>query len=199
MSTVPAEEPLTFEVNGWPTFPAGVLPHDSVDVDAEDPSRVEGRTTRQCVSTRQDGERCGGVAMRGQLICALHAGRVDSAEGGRAKARKARERREAAEAEVGRRSLGTRAMIADVLHQRAEDVAIVVNDLIDRAKAGDMKAQSLLLPYIDQALGKPTERVEHDLPSTVSEVREADSAALAQLVAEGRRKRLLAVPDERTG
>lgn len=188
-------EPLCFEVTGWPTFPAGVVPHDLVDLDAEDPSHVEGRSTRQCVSTRQDGERCRGVAMRGQLICALHAGRVDSAEGGRAKARKARERRQKAEEDVGRRSLGTRAMIADVLHERAEDVATVVNDLINRAAKGDMKAQSLLLPYINQALGMPTERVEHAPPGEAEQLRSASTAELEALVAEGRKRRFSAVPD----
>jgi hypothetical protein len=90
-------------------------------------------------------------------------------------------------------------MIADVLHERATDVALVVNNLIDRAKTGDMKAQSLLLPYINQALGLPTERLEHSAPQDASGLRSASTEELEALVARGRSRRLSAVPDEHTG
>jgi hypothetical protein len=186
----PTAEPLVFEVSGWPSFPPGVLPNDSVDLDADDPCRVEGRSTRQCVGSRADGERCGAVPVTGTLLCSLHAGLLDSAQGGRARAEKARERRREAEEALGRRSLGTRAMIADVLHDRAEDVAKVVNALIDRAAAGDQRAQALLLPYIDQALGKPQERVEHTVPGSAEEIASASDESLRALVQRGREQRL---------
>jgi hypothetical protein len=197
VSTDSLEEP-GFELPGWPAFPAGVLPHASVDVQADDPALLDSGK-RQCVTSRGDGERCRTVPVTGLLLCSMHSGRLDSAAGGRAKAQKARARREQAEADVGRRSLGTRAMIADVLHERATDVALVVNNLIDRAKTGDMKAQSLLLPYINQALGLPTERLEHSAPQDASGLRSASTEELEALVARGRSRRLSAVPDEHTG
>jgi hypothetical protein len=202
VSTDLSEEPGGFELPGWPAFPAGVLPHASVDVQADDPALVEHRErmgSRQCVTSRADGERCRARAGDGELLCNLHAGRLDSAQGGRALAQKKREAKARAEEDMGRRSLGTRAMIADVLHERAQDVARVVNSLIDAAAAGDMKAQSLLLPYINQALGLPTERVEHSAPQDASGLRSASTEELEALVARGRSKRLSAVPDEHTG
>lgn len=186
-------------VEGWPEFPPGVTAHASVDLGAYDPAALDSGK-RQCVACRSDGERCRGVAITELLICALHAGRLDSAAGGRARAEKQRKAKEKAEEALARRSLGTRAMIAHVLHEREEDVAKVVNGLIDQAKAGDMKAQSLLLPYINQALGLPTERVEHTTPTTPDEVDRASTETLQDMVARARARRAgQSAPDESTG
>lgn len=199
MSTDTVEEPGGYELPGWPSFPPGVLPHASIDVQAADPALLDsGR--RQCVTARRaDGARCGAVAVGDRLLCSMHAGLADPALAAQAKHQQDRARKDAAEQEMGRRSLGTRAMIADVLHERAQDVAKVVNSLIDQAAAGDMKAQSLLLPYINQALGLPTERLEHSAPQDASQLRSASTEELEALVARGRSRRLAAVPDEHTG
>jgi hypothetical protein len=47
-----------------------------------------------------------------------------------------------------------------------------------------------LIPWIDQALGRPTERVEHKTPTSLEEVQNLSTAELKALVAEGRAKRL---------
>jgi nucleotide-binding universal stress UspA family protein len=54
--------------------------------------------------------------------------------------------------------------------------------------------------WIDQAYGKPTERVERKYPSSIDDLEQMDEEQLARLVAEGRRQRLAAqglqsVPD----
>ena len=185
-----------FEIGGWPAFPEGVLPHDSVDLDAEDPSSLDSGK-RQCVGIRADGERCRATAVSAHLLCSLHTGRLDAAEGGRAVAEKRRKAKERAEEELGRRSLGTRATIAFVLHREHRKLELIVEDLLERASKGDAKAQALLPAYLNQALGLPQERVEHSLPGTAGEVAQASTASLAALVEQ--RRRLRAVPDESTG
>lgn len=66
--------------------------------------------------------------------------------------------------------------------------------LCDSAAAGDLKSAQALIPWINQALGMPQERVQHTTPSTLEELERMDTAQLEALVAEGRRKRLEAVP-----
>jgi hypothetical protein len=50
-----------------------------------------------------------------------------------------------------------------------------------------------LIPWLNQALGMPTERVEQRKPGSLEELEQMDTAELEALVAEGRRKRLEAV------
>ncbi len=42
--------------------------------------------------------------------------------------------------------------------------------LCEAAGSGDLAAAKALVPYLDQALGKPTERHEHRLPSGIEEI-----------------------------
>jgi hypothetical protein len=57
-----------------------------------------------------------------------------------------------------------------------------------------LKSAQALIPWINQALGMPTERVQHTTPSRLEELEQMDTAQLEALVAEGRRKRLALVP-----
>jgi hypothetical protein len=59
-----------------------------------------------------------------------------------------------------------------------------------------------LTPWLNQALRMPQERVQHTTPSTFEELEQMDTAALQELVAKGRERRLAAegrlhVVDER--
>ena len=58
------------------------------------------------------------------------------------------------------------------------------------AGGGDLAAAKALIPWFYQALGMPTERVEHRPPSTLQELDEMDTAELERLVARGRERRL---------
>jgi hypothetical protein len=94
--------------------------------------------------------------------------------------------------------LGTRAVVASVLVAEAEKVAMTVRNLLEAGAEGDLAAAKALVPWLDQAYGKPTERVEHKHPSSVDELEQMDEEQLARLVAEGRQRRLeglQAVPD----
>jgi hypothetical protein len=66
---------------------------------------------------------------------------------------------------------------------------------VNAAANGDLQAANALIPWIDQALGKPTERVEHRLPTGPEELEQMDEAQLERLVAQGRQARLHAVPE----
>jgi len=79
------------------------------------------------------------------------------------------------------------------LAEKAEQVHQAVRLLCDSAAAGDLKSAQALIPWINQALGMPTERVQHTTPSTLEELEQMDTAQLEALVAEGRRKRLEAL------
>jgi hypothetical protein len=65
--------------------------------------------------------------------------------------------------------------------------------LCDSAAAGDLKSAQALIPWINQALGMPQERVQPTTPSTLEELEQMDTAQLEAPVAEGRKKRLEAV------
>jgi hypothetical protein len=77
-----------------------------------------------------------------------------------------------------------------VLIAKAEKVAKTVEHLLDAGAEGDLAAAKALVPWIDQAYGKPTERVEHKYPSSIDELEQMDEEQLARLVAEGRQRRL---------
>jgi dipeptidyl aminopeptidase/acylaminoacyl peptidase len=79
---------------------------------------------------------------------------------------------------------------AEVLVQKAEKVARTVEHLLDAGAESDLAAAKALVPWIDQAYGKPTERVEHKYPTSIDELKDMDDEQLVRLVAEGRRKRL---------
>jgi hypothetical protein len=96
--------------------------------------------------------------------------------------------------------LGTRAVITETLVAQAENVQKAVTLLCEAAGSGDLAAAKALVPYLDQALGKPTERHELRVPSSVEEIEQLSMEELEHLVARGRSKRLAlrAVP-ERAG
>jgi len=52
-----------------------------------------------------------------------------------------------------------------------------------------------LIPWINQALGTPSERVDHRVSGSLEELETLDTAQLEQLVAAGRKRRLEAVPE----
>jgi hypothetical protein len=63
--------------------------------------------------------------------------------------------------------------------------------LCEQAADGDVAAAKALIPWINQALGMPTERVEHRLPAGLEELERMDEAELERLVARGRERRRL--------
>jgi hypothetical protein len=77
--------------------------------------------------------------------------------------------------------------------REAANVDRAVTLLCEAAGNGDVQAAKALIPWIDRALGKPTERVEHKYPSSVKELEQMDEEQLERLVAEGRRQRLQSV------
>jgi hypothetical protein len=81
-------------------------------------------------------------------------------------------------------------VIAETLVAQAENVQRAVTLLCEAAGSGDLAAAKALVPYLDQALGKPTERHEHRVPSTVEGLESLDQASLERLVAQGRARRL---------
>jgi hypothetical protein len=88
--------------------------------------------------------------------------------------------------------LGTRAVVAEALAAEAENVERAAKLLCQSAGRGDLAAAKALIPWINQALGMPTERVEHRSPTTLREIQEMDTAELERLVARGRERRLRA-------
>ena len=96
-------------------------------------------------------------------------------------------------------ALGTRGVILEALNAEAEKVRRTVQLLLDAASQGDLAAAKLVLPYVNQALGNPTETVAVATPSTADEVASLPTAALVDIVRERRRRAgLQAVPDEST-
>ena len=91
--------------------------------------------------------------------------------------------------------MGTRAVVATALQEKAEQVHQAVCLLCDSAAAGDLKSAQALIPWINQALGMPTERVEVRDPSTLEDLEQMDTAALQALVAQGRQRRLQLVKE----
>jgi hypothetical protein len=80
--------------------------------------------------------------------------------------------------------------VAEALVAEAEKVDRAVRHLVDAAANGDIAAAKALIPWLDQALGKPTERVEMRAPSTLEDLEQMDTAALQALVAQGRQRRV---------
>jgi hypothetical protein len=90
-------------------------------------------------------------------------------------------------------------VIAETLVAQAENVQKAVTLLCEAAGRGDLAAAKALVPYLDQALGKPTERVEHRTPTGLEELEFMSTEELARIVAEGRAKRLRRLEAERLG
>ena len=92
--------------------------------------------------------------------------------------------------------MGTRAVVAAALAEKHEQVAAAVQLLADDAANKDaphtqrLKSAQALIPWLNQALGMPTERVERTVPQSVDELQAMSTADLAALVAEGRARGL---------
>jgi hypothetical protein len=83
--------------------------------------------------------------------------------------------------------------VAEALASEAANVERAVKLLCRSAGGGDLAAAKALIPWLNQALGMPTERVEHRPPSTLEELEQMDTAELERLVARGREQRLQAI------
>lgn len=192
----PLAQRLMIEVTGWPEIPLGVEIADGVNLDAEDPALLPDSHKRQCVSTKAAGGRCGGYPGTEELLCSIHSGKLDPASGAKERHRRAAERKEKAEERLLSRQLGTRALVADVLRREYILVEKTVCSLLAKAGNGDMRAAQALIPWLNQGLGMPTERVEEIKPQTLDDLEVASTEELERIVAEGRERRLHAVPDD---
>jgi hypothetical protein len=81
--------------------------------------------------------------------------------------------------------MGTRAVVAEALVAEAANVDRAVRVLCEAAAKGDIVAAKALIPWLNQALGMPTERVEQRVPGSLEELEQMDTAQLEVLVAEG--------------
>jgi hypothetical protein len=81
-------------------------------------------------------------------------------------------------------------VVAQALSEKATEIRMAVHLLADMAAAGDRQSALALLPWIDQAYGKPTERVEHKYPASIDELEQMSEEELERLVAQGRRQRV---------
>ena len=179
----------------WEPLPDGLTLAPGIDLDSPDPALLDGR--RRCVSTRLAGGRCGSPALTHGLVCAVHAGRADSAAGGRAKAARIRLAKEEAEKRVAERKLGVRGALSAELQRRTNDVLAAVGHLLDAAANGDTKAAAALLPWLDQAFGKAAGEAQES-PAHRLIFSELPTEQLAEIVAAGRARRLAVVaqPDD---
>lgn len=180
------------QLGDWPTFPPGVGWADGVDIEAEDPALLDsGR--RSCVTVTRAGARCGAPPLRGHLLCTPHAGLLDSRAGGAAKAKKRREAEEKAESQVATARLGTRAVVAAALASKHREITSAIGVLADSAASGDVRSAQALIPWINQGLGMPTERLEHRVPGSLDELKALETSQLEELVAARRRQRITLV------
>lgn len=146
------EEPL--ETEAAPERPAWTLA-EGVDLDADDPARLDdGR--RLCVAATKAGTRCSAPAITTEILCSIHAGRLDPAAGGHARAHSLRLVREEAQERAVEAAMGTRATIAAALREKHAEIRLAVHGLADRAADGDRQAALALLPFVTQALGTPS-------------------------------------------
>lgn len=188
------EEPVGLQIGDWPALPPGVGWADGVNVDADDPALLDSGK-RQCIAVKAAGGRCGAPAVGELLLCSVHGGLTDPRLAGLKRQENARRRREDAETQVAMARLGTRALVAATLARKHREIDRAISHLADAAAKGDLKSAQALIPWINQGLGMPTERLEHSTPGSLEELQALDTAQLEALVAERRRSRLHAVDD----
>jgi hypothetical protein len=126
----------------------------------------------------------------------MHAGRADPREAAKTRHRLAQKARDEAVERVAARSLGTRALVASIFSEEAALVESTLRHLLKAAGGGDLKSAQALLPWLNQALGNPTERAEITFPTSPDEAQSLSTSQLEALVAEGQAARLVAVPDD---
>jgi hypothetical protein len=188
------EEPAGLQIGDWPALPPGVGWADGVNVDADDPCLLDsGR--RICIAEKRAGGRCGADAMKTELLCAMHGGRADPRLAAQTRHRRAVKARGDAETQAALARLGTRSVVAAALAEKAMEIRDAIHLLADQASRGDVKSAQALIPWLNQGLGMPTERLEHRTPGSRAELEGLETEQLEQIVAERRRSRLHAVDE----
>ena len=187
----PEEEPIGEEEPAIPTreqmleaIPDGLQLSDDVELDNDDPALTDsGR--RACIAERRAGGRCTAPPLTGWLLCSAHGGQLDPRSGGLALAEKRREARIGAEETSRLARLGTRGVIADTFARRALAVRATLDLLLDDAERGDKAAARLLLPFLNQGLGLPTETtvLVHGDPTSEADLDAMSTSELAAFVA----------------
>jgi hypothetical protein len=179
-----AQDPASTQASGdgW-ALPANVTLAAGVSIEAADPSDVGG-PRRQCVAATKAGPRCSAPALGEEILCAIHAGRVDPAAGGHARARKLRLVREGAENRAAEARLGTRAVVSAALAEKHEQIRTAIHGLADRAADGDRAAALALIPWINQGLGMPATSgsIEVSTPEGEQALDALDTASLRALL-----------------
>jgi hypothetical protein len=170
-------------------IPLTVVIADGVDLETADPALVtdgfdQGR--RLCIAERRAGGRCQAGAPADSLLCNAHSGRLDSSAGGHARAESLRAQRREAEQDAAAGRLGTRGLIARVFVEESQQLGKALRTLIAMAADGDRDAAKALIPYLNQGLGMPTERVEMQQPGSVSDLAAMGTDELRQYVARRR-------------
>ena len=154
---LPSDENGGYEAASEPLalIPPGITLAPEVDSEAADPALTEGGR-RVCVAATVAGPRCQAPAIRDLILCSAHAGRLDSAAGGRARAEQLRLVRDEAQNREITARLGTRAIVANALKEKHEEIRLAVHALADLASEGDRQAALALIPWINQGLGMPS-------------------------------------------
>jgi len=86
--------------------------------------------------------------------------------------------------------------VAEALVAEAANVDRAVRLLCRSAGGGDLQAAKALIPWLNQALGTPTERVEHRVPTGLEDLESMSTEQLERIVAEGRARRLQRLESE---
>lgn len=175
--------------------PVHVTVSPDVNLDSEDPALVEETGRRRCVAVKAAGGRCSSAPVHSLITCSIHGGLVDPSEGGRAVARIRREAQQSEEERGRLARLSSRDVIREALAERHTQLRATVHTLLDAAAAGDLQAAKLVGPYLNQAHGLPTERVEVTTPSSGADLDGMSTADLEKLVRE-QRASLRAVDDQ---
>ena len=170
---------------------------DEVEPDAEDPAatgELKGLPRRCIAHSERKGRRCGAGVPRDDVICTLHSGRLTPAHGGAGRALGNQRRKDRIEQMAALQRMGTRAVVAAALVDQAQEVDSAVRMLCRAAASGDLNAAKALIPWINQALGNPTERSEVSLSARPADLAAMSSEQLQSLVERGRAAGLPAPP-----
>lgn len=150
-------EPNQAENVRW-LIPETVTVAPGIDLAAPDPAHVPGQVKRQCVALTRAGARCTSPSARDGVLCTAHAGRLDSAAGGRAKAARHLEAVREREDRVAIARLGARAVIAQRALERAADLRKAFDVILDNALEGDKQQARTLLGYLQAAFPEVEEQ-----------------------------------------
>lgn len=183
---LPAERPTREEM--LEAVPVDVEIDESVDLEAADPAYSDTSSRRLCISTRRAGGRCTAPPHLDGLLCGIHAGTLDPRKAALASAAARRKGTETQQETARLAQLGTRGVIAETLAAEASQVRATVRTLLRNAAQGDRQCALALIPYMNQGLGMPTERVRVEQEG-VSALDDLSQSELAERVAQLRAKR----------